>query len=166
MTQIGSSMEINKRIRGCPAISGQPLPIASAQYSLGTLPACMVNGVLPFQDDLRNGNEGIALLKQIFNNTRQCFGSVFRSIVEQHNGTRLDFARHALCYFTRFQIFPIQAVHIPLNGLHSNRTSGLLYYLFSTFYNVPFNAFQQEIVTDTKKRVFFFIHGVRGFCML
>ena len=32
----------------------------------------------------------------------------------------------------------------------------LLYYLFSTFYNVPFNAFQQEIVTDTKKRVFFF----------
>jgi len=32
----------------------------------------------------------------------------------------------------------------------------LLYYLFSTFYNVPFNAFEQEIVTDTKKRVFFF----------
>ena len=116
MTQIGSSMEINKRIRGCPAISGQPLPIASAQYSLGTLPACMVNGVLPFQDDLRNGDKGIAFLKQIFNNTRQCFGSVFRSIVEQHNGTRLDFARHALCYFTRFQIFPIQAVTIPYKG--------------------------------------------------
>ena len=82
MTQIGSFMEINKMIRGCPAISGQPLPIASAQYSLGTLPACMVNGVLPFQDDLRNGDKGIAFLKQIFNNTRQCFGSVFRSIVE------------------------------------------------------------------------------------
>ena len=32
----------------------------------------------------------------------------------------------------------------------------LLYYLFSTFYNVPFNALQQEIVTDTKKRVFFY----------
>lgn len=32
----------------------------------------------------------------------------------------------------------------------------LLYYLFSTFYNVPFNAFEQEIVTDTKNRVFFF----------
>lgn len=32
----------------------------------------------------------------------------------------------------------------------------LLYYLFSTLYNVPFNALQQEIVTDTKKRVFFY----------
>ena len=32
----------------------------------------------------------------------------------------------------------------------------LFYYLFSTLYNVPFNALQQEIVTDTKKRVFFY----------
>ena len=35
----------------------------------------------------------------------------------------------------------------------------LLYYLFSTFYNVPFNAFQQEIVTDTKKRVSLILAG-------
>ena len=32
----------------------------------------------------------------------------------------------------------------------------LLYYLFSTFYCVPFMALQQELVTDTRKRVFFY----------
>lgn len=32
----------------------------------------------------------------------------------------------------------------------------LLYYLFSTLYNVPFMALQQELVTDTRKRVFFY----------
>ena len=31
--------------------------------------ACMVNGILPFQDDLRNGDKGIAFPQQILNDT-------------------------------------------------------------------------------------------------
>ena len=116
MTQIGSSMEINKRIRGCPAISGQPLPIASAQYSLGTLPACMVNGVLPFQDDLGNGDEGIAFLQQMLNNTRQSFGSILRRVVEQDNAAGLHFGSHSLGNVCGRKVFPIQTVTIPYKG--------------------------------------------------
>ena len=65
----------------------------------------MVDGVLPFQDDFRNGDEGIAFLQQTFNDTRQGFGSVLSSIMEQDNGAGLDFTCHSFCYFIRFQIF-------------------------------------------------------------
>ena len=34
-----------------------------------TLPPGMVDGILPFQDDLGNGDEGVSLLQQVLNNT-------------------------------------------------------------------------------------------------
>ena len=60
----------------------------------------MVDGVLPFQDDFRNGDEGIAFLQQTFNDTRQGFGSVLSSIMEQDNGAGLDFTCYSFRYFT------------------------------------------------------------------
>lgn len=70
----------------------------------------MVDGVFPFQDDLRNGHEGVTLLQQAFNDTRQRFRSVEGSVMEQHNAPRLDFARHPLGNICGGQILPVQAV--------------------------------------------------------
>ena len=76
----------------------------------------MVNGVLPFQNDLRNGDEGIALFQQALNDTRQGFGSVLRCIMEQNDRTRLDFTCHSLGNVCCGQVFPVQAVHVPYRG--------------------------------------------------
>ena len=70
----------------------------------------MVDGVLPFQDDLRNGDKGVALLQQGLNDPRQSFRRMLRRIVEQHDAPRLDFTRHLLGNIRSRQVFPIQAV--------------------------------------------------------
>ena len=70
----------------------------------------MIDGVLPFQDDLGNGDESIAFLQQMLDNTRQCFRRMLRGIVEQDDAAGLDFARHPFRNIRRRQVFPVQAV--------------------------------------------------------
>ena len=76
----------------------------------------MVDGVLPFQDDFRNGNEGVTFLQKTLDNIRQGLRSVQRGVVEQNNGAGTHLARHSLGDVRGAQILPIQAVTIPYNG--------------------------------------------------
>ena len=85
----------------------------------------MVDGILPFQNDLRNGNEGIAFLQQVFNDARQRFGSIFRSIVEQNDAARLNFGGYSFRNVGSGEILPVQAVTVG-NGF-KDRQSLLLH---------------------------------------
>jgi len=56
-----------------------------------TLLAGMVDGILPRQDDLRDGEESVAVLKQLLDDAGQGFGGVLGGVVEENDGTDLDF---------------------------------------------------------------------------
>ena len=112
----------------------------------------MVNGVLPFQNDLRNGDKGVAFLQQIFNNARQRFRGVFRCIVEQDNTPGLDFGGYSLCNFISFQILPVQAVTIPYKGKSLGHNA--LGLLFGNVFRIELASLpvKIEISTTLQKR--------------
>ena len=74
------------------------------------LPAGMIDGVLPFQNDLRNGDKGVSLLQQAFNDPRQRLRGVLGSIVEQHNRPGAHLAGHPFGNVGGGEVFPVQAV--------------------------------------------------------
>ena len=67
----------------------------------------------PWQDDLRDGHKGIALLEQGLNDTGQGLRGVEGGIVKEDDGTGLDLAHHPLGNLRGGKILPVQAVHIP-----------------------------------------------------
>ena len=94
------------------------------------LPPRMVDGILPFQNDLRNGNKGVAFLQQAFNNPRQCSRSILRRVVKQDDAPRADSGGHPFGDVGSRQVFPIQAVTIPYKGKSlACNGSPMLYYL-------------------------------------
>lgn len=56
----------------------------------------MVYSVLSGENDLGDGNEGVALLKQRLNNGRQGFRGMQGGVVKQNDGPRLDLGGHSL----------------------------------------------------------------------
>ena len=80
------------------------------QISLWALSPGVVDGILPFQDDLRNWNESVPFLQQTLNNARQSLRRVLRCVVEQYYGAGTHFLCHPLRNIRRGQIFPFQAV--------------------------------------------------------
>ena len=56
-----------------------------------TLPPGVVNGVLPGEDDLRDGHKGVPLLEQGLNDGGQGLRGVQGGVVEQNDGPRLYF---------------------------------------------------------------------------
>ena len=78
------------------------------------LPPGMVDGIGLRQDDLGDGNEGIALLKQELNDTGQRLRGVLGGVVEQDNGAGTDLGGHLFGDLPGGQALPIQAVHTKL----------------------------------------------------
>lgn len=70
----------------------------------------MVDGVLSGENDLGDGNEGVALLNQRLQNRGQGLRGMECGVVEQHNGARLDLGGHPLGNLRRGQVLPVQAV--------------------------------------------------------
>ena len=86
----------------------------------------MIDGVLPFQDDLRNGDKRIALLQQVLDNTRQCRRGIFCRVVEQNDAAGLDLGGYSLRNIGGRKVLLIQAVTIPYKGKSfRHNTSGL-----------------------------------------
>ena len=50
----------------------------------------MVDGVISGENDLGDGDEGIALLQQALDNTGQSFGCVLGSVMKQDDGAGAD----------------------------------------------------------------------------
>lgn len=60
----------------------------------------MVDGVIPVQNQLGNGDELISLLKQCLDDGRQGFRGVQGGVMEQHNGAGLDLGGDPLGNFS------------------------------------------------------------------
>lgn len=74
------------------------------------LPAGVVNGVFPGEDDLRDGDEGVALLKESLDDGGQGLWGVQGGVVEQDDGAGLDLGGHPPDNLPGLQVLPIQAV--------------------------------------------------------
>ena len=70
----------------------------------------MVDGVLPREEDLGDGHEGIPLLEEGLDDGGQSLRGVLGGVVEQDNGPGLHLGGHPLDDFSSFQILPVQAV--------------------------------------------------------
>ena len=70
----------------------------------------MVYSVLSGENDLGDGNEGVALLKQRLNNGRQGFRGMQGGVVKEDNRTGLNFRSYPLHNFAGGQVLPVQAV--------------------------------------------------------
>ena len=71
----------------------------------------VVHAVLAGEDELGDGDHGVALLKQIVQNAGQGFRGVLGGVVEQDDGAALDLPRHPLGDVGGGQVLPVQAVH-------------------------------------------------------
>lgn len=90
------------------------------------LTAGVVHGVVlaagPRHNQLGDGDEGIALLQQTFNDARQRLRRMLGSVVEQDNGAGLHLGGDPLGNIGGAQVFPIKAVTVrnSFNPLHCN----------------------------------------------
>ena len=62
----------------------------------GALPPGVVYGVLPLQNELRNGHQRVPLPNEILNDPRQGLRRVLGRVVKQADGPRLNLACHPL----------------------------------------------------------------------
>lgn len=67
----------------------------------------MVNGVGLWEDDLRDGDEGIPVLEELLNDTGQGVRGMEGGIVEEYNRSRLNFGKYTFSNFGRLKLFPI-----------------------------------------------------------
>ena len=81
----------------------------------------MVDGVVALQNDLRDGEESVAVFQQGSDDARQSFGGVLGGVVEQDDGAGLDFGGHPLGDLRGGEILPIQAVYV---SLYSSKRAG------------------------------------------
>ena len=82
----------------------------------------MVNGVVSVQDDLGNGEEGIAVFQERFEDTGEGFGGMLGGVVEEHDGAGLNLFGDPLGDFGSGEVFPVQAVTFP-NSFKTTRRS-------------------------------------------
>ena len=84
---------------------------------LGALLAGMVDGVirvvLSGENELRDGNKGVALLEQSLQNGGQGLGGVKGGVVKQDNGPGLYLGGHPPGDLSGGQVLPVQAVTFP-----------------------------------------------------
>ena len=85
----------------------------------------MVDGILPVQNDLGDGDKGIALLKQGFDDGGQGLRRVDGGIVEQYDGAGLHFPGDPADDLVRRNLFPVQTV-TACNSFNLLRCNGLL----------------------------------------
>lgn len=80
------------------------------QASGRTLPPGVVDGILPGENDLGDGHEGIALLEEGLEDSGQGLRRMEGGVVEQDDGARLNLGGHPLDNLPGGQVLPVQAV--------------------------------------------------------
>lgn len=60
------------------------------------LPSGVVDGGAALEDQLGDGNDGIAVLEEVFDDGRERFGGVERGVVEQDDAAGVDLGCYAL----------------------------------------------------------------------
>lgn len=67
----------------------------------------MIDGAVALQENLRDGHEGIAILKEPFQNAGKSFRGVFGGVMEEDDGTGLDFGCDPLGDLRGGEVLPI-----------------------------------------------------------
>ena len=78
----------------------------------GELPPRVVDGVVPRQDQLTDGQHGVAVVDEIFQNTRQRLRCVERGIVEQHDTAGLHLGGDPLVDGVGVVVLPVEGIPI------------------------------------------------------
>lgn len=89
---------------------GQQSRVFCLQGLRRTLPPGVVDGIVAGEDDLGNGDEGIALLQQAFDDAGQRLGGVLGGVVKQDDGTGTDSGGDPFGDVSGGQIFPVQTI--------------------------------------------------------
>lgn len=94
----------------------------------GALPSGVVDGVvgaaLPLKNELADGYNIVSLLEQVLQDPRQSLRRVQGGVMEEDNGSRPHLFRHPLGDGGRVIVLPVQAVHVPLDGLNAHGPDG------------------------------------------
>lgn len=85
----------------------------------------MVDGIVPRQDQLTDGQHGVAVVDEIFQNTRQRLRCVECRVVEQHNAAGLHLGGDSLVDGVGIVVLPVEGIPIG-NDLKPLRRKGLL----------------------------------------
>lgn len=72
----------------------------------------MVDGIVPRQDQLTDGQHGVAVVDEIFQNTRQRLRCVECRVVEQHNAAGLHLGGDSLVDGVGVVVLPVEGIHI------------------------------------------------------
>ena len=96
----------------CSALRTRILHSCGRGRLRGELPACVVDGVGRFEDQLGDRHNGVAIVDKAGENGGQCLRRVQRGVVEQDNAPRLHPGRHPLAYRVRVIVLPVEGVHI------------------------------------------------------
>ena len=88
------------------------------------LPPRVVDGVVSCQDQLADGQHGVALVDEVLQNAGQRLRRMQRGVVEQHDAPRLHLGRHPLIDGVRVVVLPIQGIPVG-NDLKLLRRKGL-----------------------------------------
>ena len=75
-----------------------------------TLPAGVIDGVLPGENDLGNRDEGVALLEEGLDDGGQGLRGVEGGVVKEDDGAGLHLGGHSFDDLPRLQVLPVQAV--------------------------------------------------------
>ena len=70
----------------------------------------MVHHIVPVQDQLRNGENGVALLDEILQNGGQSLRGVEGGVVKEDDASRLDLAGDPVIDSAGIIVLPVQAV--------------------------------------------------------
>ena len=75
-----------------------------------TLPPGVVDGIFSVEQDLGDGEEGIAVLEELFQDGGKRFRSVLGGVVEQHDGAGLHLGGHPLGDLRGGEVLPVQTI--------------------------------------------------------
>ncbi len=95
-------------------------------FSARALPPGVVDGIVAGEDQLGDGDEGVALLSELFQDGGQGLGGMEgRRCGKNERWTPGLRSGHPLGDLVGRDLLPVQTVHVPLDGLHPDGPGGL-----------------------------------------
>ena len=95
---------------------GYHLCVRLLRCSGGVLTAGVVDGVLPGVDQLGDGDDGEAVLDQLFQDPGQSLRGMEGGVVEQDDAARLHLGGDAAVNGVGVVVLPVQTVRVPNKG--------------------------------------------------
>ena len=106
-------------------VKNKPIAAFLRQFLRRKLPAGVVDGVGRVEDELGDGEDGVAVVDEVGEDSGQRLRRVEGGVVEQHDAARLHLGGHPLADGVRIVILPVEGVPIG-KDLKSLSRKGLL----------------------------------------